>query len=98
VTETTKKRLKILSSTSDGFKISEEDLKLRGPGDFFGDRQHGLPKLKIADVSQDLDVLRVVRETAQEIVKDDPLLEKGENKGLKELVNRLFENANADDL
>ncbi len=98
VNETTKKRLKILSSTSDGFKISEEDLKLRGPGDFFGDRQHGLPKLKIADVSHDLDILRKVQKTAELIIESDPMLEKGENKGLKELVNRLFEYANADDL
>ena len=91
VNETTKKRLKILSSTTDGFKISEEDLKLRGPGDFFGDRQHGLPKLKIADMSEDMDVLKLAQVTAKRITDDDPMLEKGENKGLKELVERLFQ-------
>jgi ATP-dependent DNA helicase RecG len=90
VNETTKKRLKILSSTTDGFAISEEDLKLRGPGDFFGDRQHGLPKLKIADMSQDMGVLRLAQKVSKQITDDDPLLEKPENKGLKELVERLF--------
>jgi ATP-dependent DNA helicase RecG len=90
VNETTKKRLKILSSTNDGFAISEEDLKLRGPGDFFGDRQHGLPKLKIADMSQDMGVLRLAQKTAKQLTDDDPLLEKPENKGLRELVEKLF--------
>ncbi|MBO5575244.1 MAG: ATP-dependent DNA helicase RecG [Ruminococcus sp.] len=91
VSETTVKRLKILSSTTDGFKISEEDLKLRGPGDFFGDRQHGLPKLRIADMSQDMDVLKKARHAAEMITQQDPLLENAENKGLKELVDKLFE-------
>ena len=96
VNETTKKRLKILSSTTDGFRISEEDLRLRGPGDFFGDRQHGLPKLKIADMSQDLDVLKRAQVTAKKMIDDDPMLEKHENKGLKELVERLFKDGLSD--
>ena len=90
VNDTVRKRLKILSSTSDGFKISEEDLKLRGPGDFFGDRQHGLPKLKIADMSQDMDVLKKAQLTAKQITHSDPLLQNPENKGLRELVDKLF--------
>ncbi len=90
VNETTKKRLKILSSTTDGFKISEEDLKLRGPGDFFGDRQHGLPKLRIADMSEDMGVLKLAQKTAAKMIEDDPKLEKPENRGLSELVERLF--------
>ena len=90
VNETTKNRLKTLSSTTDGFKISEEDLKMRGPGDFFGDRQHGLPKLKIADMSEDMGVLRLAQKTAKQITDADPLLESAENKGLKNLVERLF--------
>ena len=90
-TEEVVQRLKILSKCHDGFEISQEDLKLRGPGDFFGSRQHGLPKLKIADMSQDMDVLVRAQAAAKEILADDPGLEKGENKGIKELVERLFE-------
>jgi ATP-dependent DNA helicase RecG len=96
VNDTVRKRLKILSSTSDGFKISEEDLKLRGPGDFFGDRQHGLPKLKIADMSQDMDVLKKAQLTAKQITHSDPLLQNPENKGLRELVDKLFEGSDTD--
>ena len=90
VNETTKKRLKILSSTTDGFKISEEDLKLRGPGDFFGDRQHGLPKLKIADMSEDMGVLRLAQNIAGRLIETDPTLERPEHRGLRELVEKLF--------
>ena len=90
VNETTKKRLKILSSTTDGFKISEEDLKLRGPGDFFGDRQHGLPKLKIADMSEDMGVLKLAQSIAGQLIDADPTLERPEHRGLKELVEKLF--------
>ena len=90
VNETTKKRLKILSSTTDGFKISEEDLKLRGPGDFFGDRQHGLPKLKIADMSEDMGVLKLAQSIAGQLIDADPALERPEHRGLKELVEKLF--------
>lgn len=92
VTEDVRTRLKIMSSVTDGFKISEEDLKLRGPGDFFGSRQHGLPNLKIADMSQDLEVLRNAQRSAKEILDKDPELESAENKELKVLVDKLFEN------
>lgn len=91
VNEESVKRLKILSKTTDGFKISEEDLKLRGPGDFFGSRQHGLPDLKIADMSQDMDVLRDAQNAAKKIIAADPLLEHKENSYLRELVDKLFE-------
>lgn len=90
--ETTNARLKTMASTTDGFVIAQEDLKLRGPGDFFGERQHGLPKLKIADMSEDITVLKQTQEIAKEIVADDPTLEKVENKGLKQLVLTLFSN------
>lgn len=89
-TEESVKRLKILSSTSDGFKISEEDLKLRGPGDFFGSRQHGLPKMKIADMSSDTELMLMAKEAADTVTEADPMLSKPENKGLKELCDRLF--------
>ena len=96
-TEEVVHRLKILSSCHDGFEISQQDLKLRGPGDFFGSRQHGLPKMKIADMSQDMDVLVRAQETAKQILCKDTHLDKGENRGLRELVERLFEQETAND-
>ena len=90
------KRLKILGKTNDVFKISEEDLKLRGPGDFFGSRQHGLPALKIADMSQDMDILRKAQEAAQLIRNADPKLERTENIYLRELVDKLFDKTMSD--
>ena len=96
-TEEVVQRLKILSSCHDGFEISQQDLKLRGPGDFFGSRQHGLPKMKIADMSQDMDVLVRAQETAKQILCKDAHLDKGENRGLRELVERLFEQETAND-
>ncbi len=84
------KRMKIMSSTSDGFKISEEDLKLRGPGDFFGNRQHGLPPLKIADVAADMEMMNLTKRIAQEIVAKDSELKSREYSGLKIEVIRLF--------
>jgi ATP-dependent DNA helicase RecG len=79
--------------TSDGFEIANEDLKLRGPGDFFGSRQHGLPPLRIADLYADFDILKVTEEAADKILKNDPQLEKAENSKIKELIKRLFDNA-----
>ena len=91
VNEDSRKRLKILSKISDGFKISEEDLKLRGPGDFFGNRQHGLPPLKIANMSSDYEVLKLAQKVADEIVSNDPKLINPENRELKQLAMKLFE-------
>ena len=82
-----RERLKILSKTSDGFKISEEDLKLRGPGDFFGNRQHGLPQLKIADMSNDVGILKKAQQSAKQIIEQDNMLTNPENKHIKELLN-----------
>ncbi len=88
--ETTKKRLDILCSTNDGFRIAEEDLKLRGPGDFFGSRQSGLPTMKIASLMTDSRILYAARDEAQRILEADPYLEKEENKTLKNKLSALF--------
>ncbi len=85
-----KARMKIMQSTSDGFVIAEEDLKLRGPGEFFGTRQSGMPDLKIADLIKDIKVLQTAREEAQDLVSQDPGLSKPENAGLKEKVMEKF--------
>lgn len=85
-------RLETMKRTNDGFLIAEEDLKMRGPGNFFGQKQHGLPDLKIADLSEDLTVLQEAKDFAIKIIKDDPNLEKEQNKGLKRAVLDLFSN------
>lgn len=90
--EVTLQRLKIMTKSSDGFYISEQDLKQRGPGDFFGERQHGLPALKIANMVDDMQVLLQTQKIANEIIKQDPYLQSADNKGLKNLVDDLFLN------
>ena len=72
--EENRRRLKVMSSTNDGFAIAEEDLRLRGPGDFFGSRQHGLPALRVADLSCDLALLREAQSAAEALLHSDPLL------------------------
>ena len=73
--DTAKERLKLMKSTSDGFKIADYDLKTRGPGDFFGKRQHGLPNLVIADMLEDMDTLNKCRECAEEMLRYDSKLD-----------------------
>ncbi|MBR3589369.1 MAG: ATP-dependent DNA helicase RecG, partial [Clostridia bacterium] len=85
-------RLKVMCQTSDGFKIADEDLKLRGPGDFFGSRQHGLPKMKIANLLTDMKTLKEAQAEAKNILKDDPSLRKKENEVLRKAVIKLYEN------
>ncbi len=87
--EMTKQRLKTMTATADGFKISEMDLRLRGPGEFFGTRQHGLPGLKIANLYRDMNILKAAQEAATELIHTDPYLEKEENIGLKEEIMKL---------
>ena len=72
--EETRQRLKVMTKTSDGFKIAEEDLRLRGPGDFFGQRQHGLPGLRIADIGCDASLLKEAQTAAEELLAADPEL------------------------
>lgn len=89
--EETRRRLQIMRETADGFRIAEADLELRGPGDFFGERQHGLPSLKIADMMSDQEVLRQTQELARRILEADQRLETAENRGLHRLVILLFQ-------
>ena len=88
--EDTQKRFDIMCETNDGFKISEEDLKMRGPGDFFGSRQSGLPTLKIASLMTDSRILYAARDEAQAILKADPDLTSPLNAPLKEKISALF--------
>ena len=84
-------RLKVLTKTTDGFQIAEEDLKLRGPGDFFGQRQHGLPQLRIADLAGDMRVLKEAQLAAQALLERDPGLKRPEHAPLLKQIHRLFE-------
>ena len=86
-------RLKVMCSTTDGFKIADEDLKQRGPGDFFGSRQHGLPDLKIADMMTDTAVLRETRKAATDMLKENPALEGEDYRGLRLKINEMFSKA-----
>ena len=83
-------RLRTLASTTDGFKISEEDLKLRGPGDFFGSRQHGLPQMKLADLAGDMRLLSEAQDSARRLLMADPTLSQPENRPVLERVRTLF--------
>ena len=87
----TRRRLKALAATNDGFRIAEEDLKLRGPGDFFGSRQHGLPTLKAADLSCDMPLLAEARDAAQTLMAADPRLTAPEHAVLRRRIQALFD-------
>ena len=88
--ETARERLKALAGTTDGFRIAEEDLKLRGPGDFFGDRQHGLPQLRIADLAGDTRLLRQAQDAARFMLESDPQLQRPEHRAVRERIQALF--------
>jgi ATP-dependent DNA helicase RecG len=90
-TDEARQRLRVLVKTSDGFAVAEEDLKLRGPGDFFGSRQHGLPEMHIAELTGSMDVLKEAQEAAKAVMAADPLLEGEDLAPLREHIARLFE-------
>ena len=85
-----RERLAALTHIHDGFKIAEEDLRLRGPGDFFGARQHGLPELHIADLGADMDVLKTAQAAAQALLAEDPALVREENRPVHQAAERLL--------
>ena len=87
--EDTQERLKTMCKTNNGFEIADKDLKLRGPGDFFGSRQHGLPEMKIADIT-DMSYFENAGKAAAEIMEYDPELKLAEHKLLAREVKRLF--------
>lgn len=89
-TDYSRARFKAMCSTTDGYEIADVDLKLRGPGNFFGKEQHGLPPMKVADLADDAEVLEEVETLADEILREDPLLSLPEHKGLREAVDELF--------
>ncbi|MBE6757978.1 MAG: ATP-dependent DNA helicase RecG [Ruminococcaceae bacterium] len=89
--EEARRRLTVMCKTTDGFRIADEDLQLRGPGDFFGNRQHGLPQLNIADLMSDAALLGAARSAAEDLLREDPLLIDEAHRLLAAAVERLFQ-------
>ena len=90
--EVIRQRMKVMQETNDGFVISEKDLELRGTGEFFGTKQHGLPEFKIANLFTDMEILKEAQALANKIIDEDFSLEKEENKRLKHMVQKKFKN------
>ena len=88
--EIARERMKVMTQTSDGFVISEKDLELRGPGDFFGTRQHGIPDLRIANLYKDMEILKKAQEAAEILIRDDRKLETQENRLLGQAVREKY--------
>ena len=92
--EETLQRLEVIKNTTDGFKIADKDLALRGPGNFLGSRQHGLPPMKIADLFADSDVLKLAGEEAQNLLSTDPDLSQKDHEVLKAEITELYKKLN----
>ncbi len=92
--EDTKERLDIIKNSSDGFEISEKDFKLRGPGDFLGNRQHGIPQMRIADIFADKKVLITAKRQTEKLLKKDPKLKLPENANLREEIISIYRKLN----
>jgi len=89
-TEQARQRLEVISNTDDGFRIAEEDLNIRGPGELFGKRQHGLPALQLGNLVSDVDILEQARKEAFELIGLDPSLQEERHKGLREMLINNF--------
>ena len=87
-----RERMNVISSTNDGFIISEKDLELRGTGEFFGTKQHGIPEFKIANLFEDMNLLKQVQGVALQIINEDKTLDKEENILLKKMIDEKFKN------
>lgn len=96
--EVCRKRMEIMENTNDGFKISEKDLEIRGPGEFFGTMQHGVPELKIANLFKHMKILKVVQKEARIMIGEDPNLELKEHRGLKKEIELKFKNKIEEDI
>ncbi len=90
-TDDAKERMKIMCAHSDGFEIASEDLRLRGCGEFFGTRQHGIPELKIANLFTDLEIAQTAREACDEIINSDPELKNSNHTALSLRITKLFD-------
>ena len=88
--EIIRKRMKVMQETNNGFIISEKDLELRGAGEFFGTKQHGLPEFKIANLFEDMPILKLAQNAAAGILQKDVKLENKENEKLRQMVNEKF--------
>ena len=88
------KRLNVIKNSCDGFKIADEDLELRGPGDFLGSRQHGLPDMKIADIFADREILKTAGKEVNLLLQSDPNLKSEENKNLRNEIAELYKKLN----
>ena len=93
--DSVRERLRFLCHTSDGFAVAKYDLETRGPGDFFGQAQHGLPTLRVADLVQDTRTLRVAQDEAKALLAEDPNLTDPAHRALSDEVERLFATAGA---
>ena len=93
-TNVCKERMEIMEETNDGFKISEKDLEIRGPGEFFGTRQHGIPELKVANIFKHIKILKLAQEESKFILKQDRNLEKSEHILLKQEIVEKFSSIN----
>ena len=84
--EEAKKRLQVMVETNDGFRIAEEDLAIRGPGEFLGTRQAGLPEFRVANLAQDIDILSLARQGAFELIEKDPNLSLPEHQAFRAIL------------
>ena len=85
-----RQRMKVMQETNDGFVISEKDLELRGSGEFFGTKQHGIPEFKVANLFEDMEILKKAQNLAIKIIEEDPELEMQKNQSLKQSILKKF--------